>query len=164
MPEIFSAEGTTESVTPSGFWFVVATIQGFRATHFTACLCSVALSVLFVKGQMSRGPFLCFFRLAAEFWNKTVMDLRTVRKFSLSQMTKAKLAWALAWRENEEWNSKLAFRHRQEGQHARSIDRSRHKRCFYGFFQKYSWNSFPASLWKRQSRAREIRVRKKING
>ena len=60
--------------------------------------------------------------MAAEFWNKTVMDLRTVRE--------------------------LAIRHRTEGQHVRSKDRSRYRRCFFCFFQNRKSASSVQSVGK----------------
>ena len=63
-----------------------------------------------------RGPntavnrvFYVFAAVRAEFWLKTVVYLRAVRE--------------------------LAFKHRTEGQHVRSIDLSHHKRGFRCFFQ-----------------------------
>ena len=50
-----------------------------------------------------------FAAVRAEFWHKTGMYLRAVQK--------------------------LAFKHRTEGQHVRSIDLSHHKRGFRCFFQ-----------------------------
>ena len=58
---------------------------------------------------MSREFFMFFAAVRAEFWHKTVMYLRAVQK--------------------------LAFRHRTEGQHVRSLDLSHHKRGFICFFQ-----------------------------
>ena len=58
---------------------------------------------------VSRAFFMFFAAVRAEFWHKTVMYLRAVQK--------------------------LAFKHRTEGQHVRSIDLSHHKRGFRCFFQ-----------------------------